>query len=173
MKTEYGYSLSTGTPEYALRTDYEGDNITRRATPWADRANAATGNPSLAYIRGTYNGVATKTSTGGKVYILALPSIFTISGTTTVSEASAASFLVYGKSLSGVAFTPKVVFSSGSLPSSDDERIIFASGVIASYSGTSFATNSDIQTFISAYSSTGALANVGGNFVRTRLGGGA
>ena len=60
--SEYGYSLTAETREYALRADYEGDSIGLVQAP---TAVAATGNPTIAYVRGTYNGVVMKVSTGG------------------------------------------------------------------------------------------------------------
>ena len=40
-------------------------------------ANAATGNPTLSYIKGNYNGLVAKTLTGNTIYVLAVPSIVT------------------------------------------------------------------------------------------------
>lgn len=40
-------------------------------------ANAATGNPVLAYLKGNYNGIAAKTISGSTVYLVATPSIIT------------------------------------------------------------------------------------------------
>ena len=99
-------------------------------------AFAATGKPALAYIKGTYNGVAAKVSTGGTINILAVPNIMTASGTVALADGVPTGFMVYGQSNSGgLIFTPKLVFSSGSLPANDTDRTAFASGVAAAYSG--------------------------------------
>ena len=136
-----------------------------------DTTFAATGKPALAYIKGTFNGVAVKVSTGGTVNILAVPNIMTASGTVSISDGSPAGFMVNGQTNSGgLIFTPKLVFSSGSLPANDADRTAFASGVAAAYSGTVLATSSNVQAFISAAGSTGTLASVGGNFVSTKFG---
>ena len=108
----------------------------------------------------------------GQVNIIALPSIVLASGSTsTIVDATSRNFLLQGKSLSGIAFQPKIVYSSGALPATDTERLLFASGIIAAYSGNTLASNSDVASFISSASSTGNLANIGGNFVRVKFGG--
>ena len=113
-------------------------------------------------------------STGGIVNLLAVPNILVASGTTTISATATGAFLVHGQTNSGgIAFMPKLVFSSGALPANDTDRITFASGVAAAYSGTVLSSNSNVAQFISAAGSTGALASVGGNFVSVKLGGSA
>lgn len=137
-----------------------------------DSVSASTGNPTITYLKGTYNGVATRVSSGSTVNIIAVPSIFLASGSTgTIADASSRNFLLQGKSLSGVSFAPKVVYSSGALPSDETERLLFSSGIVAAYSGTSLATNSDIRNFLDNTNNTGSLSAIGGNFIRVKFGG--
>ncbi len=82
--TEYVYSSLAEGKAYQIKADYEG-NLAQNAMgekSILDIASAAPGNPTIAYIRGNYGGVTAKTTTGGIVYILAVPSIITNSGTT-------------------------------------------------------------------------------------------
>lgn len=48
---------------------------------FSQTAEAAVGNPTIAYIRGNYGGLTAKTITGGLTYVLAVPSIITNTGT--------------------------------------------------------------------------------------------
>lgn len=54
---EYSYSRLAYGKFYQLKADYEGDSIARNTTniPFIDQAFAATGNPSIAYVAGSYN----------------------------------------------------------------------------------------------------------------------
>lgn len=127
-----------------------------------DSASASTGNPQISYLKGTYNGVATRVTSNGTINIIAIPSIFLPSSATgtAITNLSPQSFLLQGKTLSGVSFAPMVVYSSGALPSNDAERLLFSSGIIVAYSGTSLASNSDIQNFITNASNTGSLVGI-------------
>lgn len=167
---EYTYSTLAFGSAYQLKTDYEGDSVSFRSSiPGIDTALAASGNPTLSYLKGNYNGIAAKTQTGNLVYLVATPSIVTSQIGATGSgfdiiSALLNKLLVHGQTNSGgTVYTAKLVFSSGSLPSNDSERILFASGIANAYSGTSLATQSSIASFISALSSnnTGSLASLG------------
>ena len=168
----YTYSKLDLGNTYQLQTDWEGDNI---AYSSFSIATAASGNPSLAYIKGNYNGVVAKTRTGGITYVLAMPSIVTTqSGTSLDILTLSGKMLLHGQTNSGgIAYIPRLVFSSGSLPSNDAERILFASGTALAYSGTVLAGNPQIQPFITALASgnTWSLMNLGGNAVVNWLGG--
>ena len=121
--------------EYLLAADYEGDSVAYATEEQGTRSkgqvsfspaflspfslslapvtSAASGNPSISYLKGTYNGVATRVLSGSTINIIALPSIFLASGSTgTIVDASSRNFLLQGKSLSGIVFAPKVVYSS-------------------------------------------------------------
>jgi len=113
------------------------------------------------------------------LYLLAVPSIITSypaltgSGVDTTTTLSGR-LLVHGMTNSGgIAFAPKLIYASGSLPSNATERIAFASGVISAYTGSVLASSPNLLPFFQANSSTGALATIGGNFVSTTLGGSA
>ncbi len=119
-----------------------------------------------------------KTESGSTKYLIAVPSLFLNTGSWTVvlPVNTQTGFYIQWQTNSGwVLFTPKLVFSSGSLPSNDTERIIFASGIANAYSGTILATNSSIAPFITAASTnnTGTLASLGGGVVSGSLGGSA
>ena len=130
--SEYVYSLTSETREYALKADYEGDsvayariphltspnlgeglsfsppgsggagggtsatNLTSDLTPLTSRVSAATGNPTIAYVRGTYNGVVTKVSTSGIVNLIAIPNILVTPGVTSLTGSSVG-FIVNGQ----------------------------------------------------------------------------
>lgn len=80
---EYTYSELAEGKAYQIKVDYEGDlNQTALDTSLVNEAIAAPGSPTIAYIRGNYGGLTAKVSTGGIVYVLALPSIITSTGTT-------------------------------------------------------------------------------------------
>lgn len=72
LNKEYSYSLSS--KEYQIKADFEG---VVALSPFVQQAYAATGNPTVSRVFGKYNGVVSKTSTGGMVYMVAVPSIMT------------------------------------------------------------------------------------------------
>lgn len=88
------YSVTAETKEYSLKADYEGDEVASASTPGIGTAYAATGNPQIAYIKGTYNGVVAKASTGSRVNLLAVPNIVTATGVVSISDGVPAGFLV-------------------------------------------------------------------------------
>lgn len=81
--------------------------------------------------------------------------------------------LIHGKTNSGgIVYTPKLVYSSGSLPSTDNEKILFASGIANAYYGNAdLVSNSSIQPFIAAMGNTEALILLGGKLVSDSIGG--
>ena len=116
---EYIYSILAYGAAYQLETDYEGDSVSYKVgqtldgagenndpmipNPLFEQANAATGNPLIAYVKGNYNSIAMKTQTGGTIYLLAIPSMFvnTGSGSVALSTASATGFYIHGQTNSG------------------------------------------------------------------------
>lgn len=204
--TEYSYSVAAETREYQIVTNYEGDSLSYKAenvidgagenldpmilNPLFEQVSAASGNPTITYVKGNFNGLAVKVSTGTTiktVYLLAIPSIVTSTGTvnTTFDVSSAANKLyLNGETNSGgisydtnPATNPKlVVFSGTALPATDVEKAAFASGVAVAYSGnTTLATKPQITAFITALASgnSAALTTLGGGVVSASLGGGA
>ncbi|MDD5377144.1 MAG: FISUMP domain-containing protein [Candidatus Gracilibacteria bacterium] len=174
---EYTYSKLAYGNAYQIKTDWEGDSIAYR-NDIIDQAQAASGNPTLSYIKGNYNGVVAKTQTGNRVYVFAIPSLFLFSGTgiITLSTTTATGFYLHGQTNSGgILFTPSIVFSSGSLPSTDPERQTLATGIANTYSGTVLASQSNIQPFIAAINPVNitTLASLGGSAVTNWLGGSA
>lgn len=158
--TEYVYSITTESKEYSLKADYEGSKVGWN-TP--SSVYADTGNPTIAYIAGNYNGIATKVTVGSPktVYLIAIPNIVTPTSVTGITIGSSQNFILNGSSnASGVAFSPKVIYQSGALPSNDTEKVLFASGVISAYSGTSLSSTPNVSQFITNASSTGTLATV-------------
>jgi prepilin-type N-terminal cleavage/methylation domain-containing protein len=137
---------------------------------------AASGDPSLTYIQGTYNGIAANTQSGGIQYIFAIPSLFINSGTgiVTISSTTSTGFFLNGQTNSGgILFTPTLVYSSGSLPSTTAEQQLFASGIALAYSGMSIMNNTQIQAFVTAFKNndTVTLASLGGGLVSVGFGG--
>lgn len=99
--TDYVYSEVAEGNAYQIKADYEGD-VLAMANPLLDTAYAAPGDPTIAYVRGNY-GTTAKVSSGTTLYVLALPSIITNTGTTvggSLSTASLSGTLVFnGKSV--------------------------------------------------------------------------
>ncbi len=79
---EYSYSKLAYGNGYQLKSDWEGDSLAYGNTFLFPQAQAASSMPVLAYVKGNYNGIATKTQTGNTVYIIAVPSIISGTGTT-------------------------------------------------------------------------------------------
>lgn len=78
---EYSYSKLAYGNAYQLKSDWEGDSVAYAGNHFFfDQAQAASGNPTLTYIKGNYNGVVAKTQTGSTTYILAIPSLFVNTG---------------------------------------------------------------------------------------------
>ncbi len=195
---EYTYSKLFYWNAYQIKSDWEGDTLIyqehnrisselnhtnleyNHINPeyhLINQAQAATGNPTLTYIKSNYNGIVAKTESGSTKYLIAVPSLFlnASSWTVVLLVNTQTGFYIQWKTNSGwILFTPKLVFSSGSLPSNDTERVIFASGIANAYSGTILATSSSIAPFITAASTnnTTALASLGWGVVSGSLGGG-
>lgn len=178
---EYNYSKLAYGNGYQIKTDWEGDVVAYRNSI-IDQANAAPGNPTLAYIKGNYNGLLAKTETGGLVYILAAPSIMT-SQTGTVGQSIDSvsnlsnKFLINGQTNSGGIVYPTnsskfLVYSASALPSTTTEKQNLAINIANAYSGTVLATQSNVQPYITALGTndTVALASLGGS-VTMGLGG--
>lgn len=113
----YKYSTLAFGKGYQIQSDYESDSVSR-APSLVDTTYAASGDPTLAFIRGNYRGLVAKTQTGGVVYVISLPSIISNTGVTAggTMEISpnllSGALLVHGGSNKiGVAFNPSVVFS--------------------------------------------------------------
>ncbi len=170
---EYSYSKLAYGNGYQLKSDWEGDSLTFGNTFLFPQAQAAPSISALAYVKGNYNGIVAKTQTGNTVYIIAVPSI--ISGTGTVgwtlkieSNTLSGSLIIHGgSSLTGAIYNPKVVYASGAIPTTTIEKMLFASGIANAYSGTSLASKSQIQPFVTALSSnnTGSLVVLWGSIV--------
>jgi len=168
-----------------MKADWEGDSVlgfkSNFSLPFISDAFAATGNPTLTYIKGNYNGLVAKTQTGSIIYVLAVPSIVTSSGGTLVDITTLSNkLLVSGQTNSGgITYATNtsqfLVYSSGALPSTTAGYQLFASGVANAYSGTSLASNASIQPYVSALASnnTSTLVSLGGGVVSSALGGGA
>lgn len=85
---------------------------------------------------------------------------------------TATGFYLHGQTNSGgILFTGSVVYSSGSLPSNDTEKALFAANLANVYSGTNLSNSSNIQPFISAIGNSGTLASLGGGLLKASLGG--
>lgn len=181
---EYTYSkLATG-KAYQIKTDWEGDKLAFSQLDWLSsgfisQANAATDNPTIAYVKGNYNGIAIQTETGGIVYLIAVPSIITsVTGAVDqmfdVVSSLSNTLLVQGQTNSGgITYTAQLVYYSGSLPSSDADRATFAANIALAYSGTVITNEPAIQSFITALQTndTKALVTLGGGFIVNVLGG--
>ncbi|MDD5197788.1 MAG: DUF1566 domain-containing protein [Candidatus Gracilibacteria bacterium] len=171
---EYTYSKLAFGNAYQIKADWEGESISlnSRLIP---QTYADAGNPTLSYIKGNYNGITTKTQTGDLIYLLALPSIITSQSGVTSFDQLINKILIHGQTNSGgIAYTPKLVYSSGSLPSTNAEKILFASGIAnAYYENVGLSANPAIQSFVAARGNTEALASLGEKLVSTSLGGSA
>jgi prepilin-type N-terminal cleavage/methylation domain-containing protein len=184
--TEYGYSSLAEGKAYQLKAEYEGDLAQNAADAGflAGTAHAEAGNPSVAYVRGNFGGLTAKVSTGGFVYVLAIPSILTNSGG--VAGASApigslsGSLLFNGKALRGAStFPPGAVVHSGAktvsnpsgLPASAADLNAMVAALQAAYAGSDIRSNQNIATLMNA--SSGSFASFGTSLVSAQLGGGA
>ena len=178
---EYIYSKLSYGNTYQIKADWEGESVTYKEIGILDQVHADTGNPTLAYIKGNYNGMVAKTQTGNVIYLLAVPGVISNTGTMgtsldIMSNALSGTLLSHGKSnTTGVSFIPKVVYSSGALPSTQSEQILFARGIANAYSGTMLASTQAIQPFIIAanINNTEALAILGKGVHGIKGGGGS
>ena len=184
---EYTYSELAEGRAYQIKIDYEGDlTQTALVSPLTTPAFAAPGNPTIAYIRGNYAGLTAKTTTGGIVYVLAIPSIITNSGTTVNGRVSiennalSGTLLFNGKSLTnGTSYNPNtiansgVIFSGTALPENDKTGAItnMVTALKAAYgSAPDISSNANIANLISATGST-AIQALGATIVSSQLGG--
>ncbi|MDD2892132.1 MAG: fibronectin type III domain-containing protein [Candidatus Gracilibacteria bacterium] len=178
---EYNYSKLAYGNGYQIKTDWEGDMVAYHNSI-INQANAAPGNPIISYIKGNYNGLLVKTETGSLVYLLAAPSIIT-SQTGAIGESIDSvsnlsnKFFIHGQTNSGgIAYVSNsskfLVYSAASLPSTTAEKQNLAINIANAYSGTTLATQSNIQPYIAALATSdiAALSNLGGS-ATTNLGG--
>jgi len=186
---EYVYSELAEGRAYQMKVDYEGDlNTTALGSSLVTPAFAAPGDPTIAYIRGNYGGLTAKTTTGGIVYVIAIPSIITNSGTTVNGRVSiesnvlSGSLLFHGRSLTNATtYNPNaransgVVFSGASLPTSDASGQLssMVNALKAAYGSTpDIVSNANIANLIAATGST-AIQGLGTTIVSSQLGGSA
>lgn len=80
--TDYVYSSLAEGKAYQVKVDYEGDLTALNDGIFVNTAYAAPGDPTIGYIRGNYVSSMAKVSSGGILYVLAMPSIITNTGTT-------------------------------------------------------------------------------------------
>ncbi len=175
--SEYVYSSLAEGKAYQIKAEYEGDiSASLERNLLIASAYAASGDPTIAYIRGNYNGLTAKTTTGGLVYVLAVPSIVTNSGVLTGSALSIASLsgtlLFHGKALLNPnSFNPSVVvYSGGTLPANDTDITNMVTALQNVYSGANIGSNQNITTLLNTTGST-ALISYGATIVKTQLGG--
>lgn len=144
--TDYAYSTLAEGKAYQIQAAYEGD-VSAYHSPLVTEAYAASGDPTIAYIRGNFGGLVAKTSTGNMVYTLAIPSIMTGSGITAGSSVTTSSLsgalLFHGKALKNSnSFNPNTVVFSGSkvnpgdtgLPANTTDIASMMSNLQAAYS---------------------------------------
>lgn len=184
--TEYTYSELAEGRAYQIKVDYEGDLApTALDNPLVTPAFAAPGDPTIAYIRGNYAGLTAKTTTGGIVYVLAIPSIITNSGTTVSgslrieNNALSGTLLFNGRSLrNATTYNPNaransgVVFSGTTLPANDSsgQMTSMVNALKVAYSGADIISNANIANLIAATGST-AIQSLGTTIVSSQLGG--
>jgi hypothetical protein len=182
---EYSYSELADGKAYQLKVDYEGDlNQTAMDTSLVNSASAAPGDPTIAYIRGNFGGLAAKTTTGSTVFVIAIPSIMSNTGSAGVpielrgTNALSGALLFNGQNLRGAnSFNPNVVVFTGSksttnplgLPSTRTEITNMMALLQSTYSGSSVRTTQSISSLIAM--NTGALVNLWNTSVIADLGG--
>lgn len=115
---EYTYSKLAYGSAYQIKANWEGDKVTYETLLSVNQVQAATGNPTISYIKGNYNGVVAKTQTGNTIYILAVPSI--VSGTGSMGlilkietgDLSGSLVVNGGSNLGEVTFNPSAIYGS-------------------------------------------------------------
>jgi type II secretory pathway pseudopilin PulG len=173
----YTYSLLAYRNSYQIQANYEGDSLSYWPI-FIDTAYAASGNPSLAIIKGNYDGLVAKTETGGTIYVLAVPSIIKNTGTIGASYEISTGTLSWtllinaGSNKTGITYNPnQVVFSGAILPNNDTgsgiTNIMIA--LKSAYTGTILTSSPTISTLLST--STPWLALYGANVIESQLGG--
>jgi hypothetical protein len=182
--TEYGYSSLTEGKAYQLSAEYEGDLAQNAADAGflAGTAHAEAGNPTVAYVRGNFGGLSAKASTGGMIYVLAVPSILTSSGSAgaSVPIGSLSGTLVFnGKALrGGSTFVPGQAAYTGSkttknptgLPSSTSEITNMMKALQGAYSGSDITSNQNVAKLL-ATTSTETLVELGKSVIVAQFGG--
>jgi hypothetical protein len=187
---EYTYSKVAYGNAYQIKADWEGDSVSFYSPhsyalipPSAEggqggvfgipQTYAATGNPTLTYIKGNYNGLVVKTQTGNTIYVLAVPSIVTSQTGTLIDVLSlSGSILVNNKTNSGgIAFAPSVVYSGASLPTNDTTLAItnMTTAIQNAYSGSVVASDPLVQKIITASDPSSIIT--AGSALITNIGG--
>lgn len=175
--TEYTYSSLAEGKAYQVKGDYEGD-VTAASESFFLNAYAAPGVPNVASIKGNYGGLVAKTTTGSTVYVIAVPSIITNTGTIaggSISISSLSGTLLFnGKPLvNASSYNPvSVVYSGAALPTNDTSGQITAmmNNLKNAYSGSDLSGIANVSTLLSTSGST-ALVNLGSTTVISQLGG--
>jgi len=118
------------------------------------QAQAASGNPTITYIKGNYNGMVAKTVTGSVIYVIATPSLTTSTGTTgsSIDVTTLSGKLLYSwQTNSGwIAYTPTLIYSSWSLPINDTtgQITLLTTNLQTAYSGSVISQNSNISNVL-------------------------
>ncbi|MDP2103579.1 MAG: LamG-like jellyroll fold domain-containing protein, partial [Candidatus Gracilibacteria bacterium] len=139
---------------------------------------AASGNPTITYIKGNYNGMVAKTITGSTVYVIATPSLTTSNGTVGSSidvTTLSGKLLYHGQTNSGgIAYTPTLIYSSGSLPTNDTtgQITLLTTNLQTAYSGSVISTNSNISNVLTTTGATN-ITSLGASIITNYLGGSA
>lgn len=162
--SEYVYSSLAQGKAYQIKAEYEGDLSPNawNAEPLMNTAYAAAGDPTIAYIRGNYGGLAAKTVSGSTICILALPSIITGTGVAgsvleITNDTLSGTLLFTGKSLKKASgYNPNsVIFCGATLPTNDTSGQITSmmTSLKTAYSGSDLAGfHSNIATLLSTNS---------------------
>jgi len=111
-----------------------------------------------------------KTITGSTVYVLALPSLVTSQTGTSIDVLSlSGKILLSGKTNSGgIAFTPSLVYSSGSLPSDASGITLLTTALQAAYSGSIIASVSNVQNLLTT-TGANAIVSLGSSIINNYL----
>jgi len=173
---EYTYSKSAYGNTFELSSNWEWDRIALNTL--IPQVSAASGNPTITYIKGNYNGMVAKTVTGSTVYVIATPSLTTSTGTAGSSidvTTLSGKLLYHGQTNSGwIAFTPTLIYSSGSLPTNDTNWQIttFTTNLKTAYSGSVMSSNSNIQNVLTTTGATN-ITSLWASIITNYLGGSA
>ena len=186
--TEYGYSSLAEGKAYQIKAEYEGDlnQTANNAESLVKDAHAGAGEPTIAYIRGNFGGLTSKVTVGTGVYVIAVPSIVTNTGSIGASveirgtNALSGTLLFNGKTLRNASsFNPNQVVFSGSktvtnpsgLPNTSSGITDMVSALKALYGSSDIQNHQNVSTLINT--STGGLVAFGTNMISAQFGGGA
>ncbi len=186
--TEYGYSSLAEGKAYQIKAEYEGDlnQTANNAESLVKDAHAGAGEPTIAYIRGNFGGLTAKVTVGTGVYVIAVPSIVTNTGSIGASveirgtNALSGTLLFNGKTLRNASsFNPNQVVFSGSktvtnpsgLPNTSSGITDMVSALKALYGSSDIQNHQNVSTLINT--STGGLVAFGTNMISAQFGGGA